>query len=289
MSKSELSFGGHLVAFIDLLGQSKDLKKMYEINWWDDYAGVKDILSSTYGNVLSFRNDMNNFMESFSKQTIPEEVILTLSNENQVKYRELIKTKIHSQNVADSIILSVPLHITNGIIPLKSVLAVLSGSAVCMISSLSNGFCFRAGIEFGPCLFNEDLNEVYGSALSESVAIEKKADFPRIIVGDHLVQYLKDLSLDESLHPLNSGLAKRCLSLICQDHDGLYFVDYLGKPLKNLLRSVDSSKVIKSAIEHINKQLSVFRSDEKIYSKYVRLKEYFLTRSDVWGTTLISF
>lgn len=292
MEEDKLIFGGHLVAFIDILGQSHQLKELYKIKWWEDRMGVKDILSSTYGSVLKLRKDMSTIIETFSKPSTEEQLGQVIPQEIRNVYNKATKTKIITQNVSDSIILTVQLQIIDSIIPLRSVFGVLGGIGISMMTALNRGFCFRAGIEFGPCVFDKNSNEVYGSALSESVSYEKKADCPRIIVGDHLFEYLNDFSnLKEGseLYNINAAIAKRCLSIVSKDQDGLYCVDYLGKRFKETLGSVDSSPMIKGAIQFITKQIDEHKSDPKIHGKYLKLKNYFESRRDVWGRELINF
>jgi hypothetical protein len=290
MENENLIFGAHLVAFIDILGQSRNLKQFYKIKWWEDRKRVIDILSSTYGNVLKLRSDINNFVESFpppSAEKLGRNIPRPISD----KYIKAAK-KILIQNVSDSIILTVQLQITDGIIPLRSVFGVLGGIGISMMTSLNNGYCFRAGIEFGPCIFNQSSGEVYGSALSESVAYEKRADYPRIIVGNHLNEYLNDFSRLEKgseLDSINAIMAKRCLSIINRDEEGLNYIDYLGKGFKDALGSVDNKPMIKGAIKFIKSQLSENKSDQKIYNKFYKLKQYFESRKDVWGNTIINF
>ncbi len=84
-------------------------------------------------------------------------------------------------------------------------------------------------------------------------------------------------------------MAKQCLRILSKDQDELYCVDYLGKGFKEALGSVNSSPRIKDAIQFITKQLDKHKSDPKIHSKYLKLKNYFESKRDVGGSDLINF
>ncbi len=47
----ELYFGGHLVAFLDILGQSERLANLKQNKWWELQEPTKIVLRETYGRV----------------------------------------------------------------------------------------------------------------------------------------------------------------------------------------------------------------------------------------------
>jgi len=51
------------------------------------------------------------------------------------------------------------------------------------------GFLIRGGVTVGG-LYHNDAGVIFGPALIEAVAIEKKACYPRIICGDSLIDFL---------------------------------------------------------------------------------------------------
>ncbi len=100
-----------------------------------------------------------------------------------------------------------------------------------MLVSLNYKFAVRGGIEIGPCIFNSESQEVYGSALNDAVRYEKEADWIRILIGPELVRYLNEcvnLPPSSITYQINCQTALRCLTLITQDESGRYFLDYLN-------------------------------------------------------------
>jgi class 3 adenylate cyclase len=78
--------------------------------------------------------------------------------------------------------------------------------------TLYAGFPLRGGVSVGQLLFTDRL--VYGPALVEAVRLEKEALFPRVVLGDSVLKYIKNSP--------SSRLAVR-------DSDGKNFLHYLGE------------------------------------------------------------
>jgi hypothetical protein len=190
MKKSEdkLYFGGHLVAFLDILGQSDKLAELKKHEWWNIDENTISSLQNTYGRVLKFRKIFNGFLAKFCKPSALDAVFQEISDPDELKlWNQFSQERILTKGISDSLIMTLPLLLTNGLAPLKSIYGVLGACGSSMLASLNYNFAFRGGIEIGPCIFDQRSSEVYGSALNDAVRYEKEADWPRIVVGSALI------------------------------------------------------------------------------------------------------
>ncbi|MBI5676097.1 MAG: hypothetical protein HZC48_09795 [Nitrospirae bacterium] len=291
MKDDHVIFGGHLVAFLDLLGQSEELEKFNTIEWWKQSEEVLHLIKESYGKVLHLRKDFAECIDDLAKPSTEEELGRKIPPHFTETWDEVNSNKIIYKYISDSIIISVPLKINKGILPLRSIMNVLCCCAFNMLSTQMRGIFYRGGIEIGPCLYDSQLSELYGSALSKASKYEKEADYPRIIVGKILINYLDSCikSADPALHSVNSILAQNCLSVISEDMDGQYIIDYLGEGLRKLVIAEDTTFFIKSGVESIEANIKLHKDDAEKRSKYERLKEYYKSKVDVWGAEIINF
>lgn len=281
MNKAEdkLYFGGHLVAFLDILGQSNKLTDLKKHEWWKVDENTITSLQNTYGRVLKFRKIFNGFLSKFCKPSVLDAVFQEISDPEQLKiWNQFSQERILTKGISDSLIMTLPLLVTIGLAPLKSIYGVLGACGSSMLASLNYKFAFRGAVEIGPCIFDPKSGEVYGSALNDAVRYEKDADWPRIVVGPALINYLDDcikLPAEPMASKINASIAQKCLSLIAQDESGIYFVDYLGNGFEELQKLQNTQKIIDTAYKYINTQTEKYGADDKIGAKYIKLKKYF--------------
>lgn len=119
-------------------------------------------------------------------------------------------------------------------------------------AGLGYDYLFRGGITIGKLYINSEENFIWGKALSEAYELEGKvAIYPRVVLGHKLEEF--DLSN---------------MSRVCQDFDGMYFVDYLTIVKKSSPEWIEKNKkMIKNMCEKYNGR-------ENIWQKYGWLKYY---------------
>ena len=120
-------------------------------------------------------------------------------------------------------------------------------------------------------LFNSETDEVYGSALSIAYELEKEADWPRLLVDSELVRVAR-IYADKTgaENALNATMAQQCLSLIAQDDDGQFILDYLGPNIRKLYGI--PAPITDKAKKFILSQVS---EHSKLLYKYEKVQEYF--------------
>lgn len=276
----DLYFGGHLVAFIDVLGQSDKLKEIKEGRWWELQEPTRVALHETYGRVRKFRKIFSGFLTSFTKPSPFDNVFRnSLGGEELKIWDQFGSNRIMAKGISDSFILNFPLVSSKGLLPLKSLYGVLGACASSMLSSLNYGFAVRGAIEIGPCIFDSVRNEVYGTALSDAVKYEKQADWPRILIGPNLVTYLKEcleLPPDTIINQINTNSAVLCLKIVSKDEVGLNFLDYLSPNILGLLSPKNKDKIIAGAVTFIKRQITEHKERPIVKAKYEMLRAYFI-------------
>ncbi len=269
----------YAVAFIDILGQGEKLRDLRGCEWWLLDEKTRNLLSETYGSVSRFRELYNLFMAGLLKPTDIEKEFLA-SNPSAEDISLWKASKINDTEVkfiADSIFTMVPLGITSGIFPFDKILCFTGASCNAILSSFCEHRAIQGAVSLGPCIVNRELSEVYGSALSIAVELEKKADWPRIIVDEEIVRVANIFAQNtdkEKPSRLNATFAKKCLQLITKDEDDQLILDYLGPGIRKLYDIPDYFET--KANEFITKQLSEKKNDDKILRKYKQVQKYFL-------------
>ncbi len=145
MAENNFKFCGHLVAFIDILGQSRKLKKLNNTRWWDGGKDVEELILSTYGHVLHLRNDLNNNIKAISQGYPKKQSKQIFPQKFRETFDDTAKSKIIITNMSDSIILTMSLEIINEVIPVRGIFSVIKGLGITMLQALSRGIYFRAG------------------------------------------------------------------------------------------------------------------------------------------------
>lgn len=278
VEKPSLYLGSYAVAFIDILGQSRKLRELRNCEWWMLDSVTRTLLSETYGRVSRFRDLYSRFMNSFQKQTDLERDFLASNptDEDIAIWKASKGDNLEIRFIADSIIAMVPVRVVNGIFPFSAILSLMGASCNAMLASLAEQRAIRGGVALGPCVFNKDTGEVYGSALSVAVELEKKADWPRLLVDQEIFRVAEVFARQEGTDAasrMNATFAQECLNLISKDQDECLILDYLGPGLKQLYDIPEF--VTTKANNFIVSQIGEKADDEKVVKKYLKAQEYF--------------
>lgn len=133
-------------------------------------------------------------------------------------------------------------------------------------------------------------SEIYGPALERAHFLEScKARYPRIAVGDDLLNYLRIVHGQSPSTVFGRSavvLAGACLSAIFQDSDGCFALDYLGSTFqehvgKNALRPEFVRKALDFADDERKKWTGA--GNNELADRYGRLLAYLRSRSQIWG------
>lgn len=150
-------------------------------------------------------------------------------------------------------------------------LATLQLIALSSAVPLRGGFDIQIGMDLYP-------NEVYGPALESAYRLEcDVAEYPRIVVGDNVLQYLSAITTYEGSDPrvdLAKALARNCSKVLVVDYDGQMILHWLSPALRDVIHDFDNrwGHVRQWTLEQIGLHLSA--NNGKLPRRYTRLRHY---------------
>ena len=106
------------------------------------------------------------------------------------------------------------------------------------------------------------------------------AQYPRIIVGHRVVEFLEEVrsvQSDDPLSRLNRSLAERCLELLLLDVDGHWIVHYLGSAFRFGATYENHQHYFKRALDFVVAEMEKHRKakNSKLAFRYSQLLAYF--------------
>jgi len=271
----------YIGAFIDLLGQSSRLSEYDTVPRKID-ENFKQYLRSTYGRVKLFRDGFFTFLRKHNRRFNLPLII------NRIR---MPRIKIKASG--DSLIIYSSLFGdgSKNLVSILSVDSILTACALNFVIFLANKRPFRGGIDIGVGIEDQELG-IYGSVVNKSYQLESKhADYPRIVIGKTLLEYLQNnfniitnKKAEKKGNLLRSFFSRKIMDTILKDEFGVYFLDVLNDQFIDIAKQSKNEGIYYEAYKAVIESLEEYRNkDEKIFKKYVKLKEYFDSKKTDWG------
>ena len=290
--KPKRDFKYYLVAYIDVLGQSSILSKLKKLpRTSEENIEFTSAVRDSYGFVRHFRDSFYESVElfkSYKGAPLPS----WIPSEGEAILKKMKEMKVKIIVISDTVILYSPIRDDDVPCPQHGIFAVLASMANIFFSALAIEKPCRAGIELGTAIVHDE-GDIYGYALYEAHRLESKvADYPRIVVGDELRNYLefsRSAPRTDFLTHYSALTSQVCLELFGKDDDGEVILDYLGSSYKKycfkesestLAMFPESYRFIEECIKTFEKGKGI--KDQEILKKYKKLKCYFEKNISVW-------
>jgi hypothetical protein len=275
----------HVVAYLDILGQSAELENWNSLTNESTEAELREILPRTLGRVDGVRKNLCTIAREMSQISLPRVLLERLSPDKQTRFLEMAEVEYTVQYFSDTVIVFSPLRHVRQIFPLKEVFGLLSSAALTVLLSLSAKVPVRGAIEIGLAA-NAFPNECYGPVMSRVARLEKNAEYPRILVGRDLMELIAEISgtAETAENEYSVKVAQRIKSLVILDENGDAMVDMLGPAMRRYARSTRLGEAVERARAFVNSELDRFTQigDAKLVSRYARLKAYMDRNPDPW-------
>ena len=291
--RDNIRYNYYFVAFIDVLGQKELFQTLEGQTLTDDDPKLIEVHKKTVMFVESLRRGFQSFFDAYTAEGEPS---VQIDPSKKEQFKAMMKSNLKHQRFSDCIqaytSLRTGTYHTN---VLNGVLGILLACGSLLLLSLSLKKAFRAGIEVG--IGTElDNGEIYGPALYRAYELENKvAQYPRIVIGQELMDYLVSVVKNDTPLPQQSkedialcrALAERCLKLIVRDLDGVLILDYLGKDFICNINVHEDQAVEKTykesfenAFQFIESEYAKKRNsgDSKLALRYYLLLNYFKAR-----------
>jgi hypothetical protein len=284
--RSKLLEAQHVfVAYLDVLGQRDELRQLTGLP--TDSAKLHEFqatLKKTLGVVLNLRTLFKEYFEQYLR---PSKILRALPRAQQAEIRALRRSKISFYGFSDSFVVAVPLRTKNEhASEMNSVFGAIVASCFIPICALASGHALRGGIDVGVSVPLPG-GEIYGAGLERAYTLESRvAGYPRIVVGDELLEYLSFVSKQIAATPAGTGAretAQRCLSFFTKDTDEQYILDFLGDAFRAFAAERLPREILVRAYDFVARQQSAFLGDEKLKARYEQLHAYLELRRTVWG------
>lgn len=222
-------------------------------NLQDKFVAFLDVMG--FSNLVN-RGNTDNLESYFEKIT---EVLDKLRED---------KADIKSLIISDSIILIAP----SG---LKGFMQLLWAIRRIQSTILWRKILLRGAISYGQVYYNKERNIIVGKGYIKAYLLEQEATFPRVIIDPSII---KQISTDKTafLKLINKSIDYTCedrliytRSKFSEIKDDGIFVDYANKSILKETINGNLKKVYEVIVENLY-------SEQKLYSKYVWLRDYFL-------------
>lgn len=292
MSEEDIKYNNYVVAFIDVLGQKEAFCGLNEFSVI--VGGNKDLEDKllhthvqTAHHVKGLRDDFKSFFSQYLREgEIPENIPADRIED----FKKIRKVDLKYKSFSDCIQFFTSLNQPECHSPaMNAVYCMLNSCGAMLFSSLADKKVFRAGIDIGIGIEIED-DEVYGPALFRAYDLESKiAQYPRIVIGDELVNYLQALSqgkpqiknqMKEDIG-LCQTMAQECLKIIVKDIDGYIILDYLGDSFSSKAKKMigkDFMDIFRAAADFVTSEHEKYCDSKnvKLAQRYYLLNQYFL-------------
>jgi hypothetical protein len=288
--KGKINFCNHIVCRIDILGQGDKLRELAEVPITGEQSGVfHEKILQTYGVVGKLFKNFKDWFDGYEKFDENDRRYIGLSTELKTLLRNFKSGKLHIIPVSDSIIMYIPIINIGQVHDVRSIAGLMAANAMMMIISFSRGIAIRGGIEIGLAGEFPDIG-LYGPVLQDVYVLENKlAQYPRIVIGNKMVDYLKWLAYNngtERIENVYRQFGKDCLSYLFEDFDGRPTLDFLGTAMLNEYTGLTKipSSLIQDGFNFVSKECDRFKREQnyKLASRYTMLMNYYLKRMDNW-------
>ena len=290
MPDDQMTMEWFVVGFFDLLGQQEELRSLTALpdeKSPEENEAFFQVVRGTVGRVMHFKKGFLEFFNTYNQLDIFEDPAVAGINPgvdkahyrgNDVKIQQFSDCVIAYASLCDEVYKS----------PTQGAYAIITAIASNFLGQLASGVPIRGGIDIG---LGTEISEsnFYGPGLARAYTLESKiAQYPRIVIGDELVQYLDLRAAYEGNDPVgvyNKHIAIISKELICVDDDGYAIIDYLCPQMVEVLENAGKRHIIDRAYNFILEQSNIWKEkkDCKKAFRYTILRNYFEDRLAVTG------
>ncbi len=287
MNKKGIVLCNYAAAFVDILGQRRQLQRFSRLPDTSDEKQMSDfkaVLKGTVGVVNGLVTHFKRFFRAFSNNSRGRRLPESLRS----AFESLRRMEIHFQRFSDGLFVFVPLAVDKIPVPINGVFGLLAACGTASLISLAAGHPIRGGIELGWGVeYHPD--ELYGSVVARAYELESEvARYPRFVVGEQLTEYIHATeahSAQDAASQVGRSLAAYCRSMLITDDDGYPIIDYLGTAFRELGNNAVTKEVVRRAYEFVLAQSSEWKEkkDTELAFRYAMLRDYFDARLPEWN------
>jgi hypothetical protein len=286
-AKQAMEVGWYVVAWLDILGQREELRRMRRLPLdadAGDRAAFVEQIRRTFGVVEGVTRTLETYFGELGQEGC---ALSELPPAQRVEARGLMNHGLSWRRYGDGLVAWAPLHGCFDMYPAGGLWALLIACAGVMLLWLAEGTPIRGGIDVG---LGAELcpGEIYGACVAGAYELESEvAQYPRVAVGASLVSFLRWLreSPEEGkLRALNRATAESCLGLLAQDVDGQTVLDYMGTGFRQVAGESIGGDVAARAYRFAEAECRRWldAGNSKLAKRYHLLRAYMGQRLGLW-------
>jgi hypothetical protein len=192
----------------------------------------------------------------------------------------MLLTKVKTQRWSDGLVSFASLADTDVKCHVNSIYELFGHAGSLCLIGLCNRRPLRGAIEIA---WGVELHpgELYGAAIARAYELESEcAQYPRIVVGEEVVKFLRAHSQNSAQDPYSVGdrdMANLCLRMVHKDSDGHNILHYLGEGFRFAITNANHGHLYSKARKFVNDSLVEFREKQnnKLALRYEQLLSYF--------------
>ena len=283
------SFGHHAVCVIDVLGQKDKLAL------WPTFVsgGIPSpefitAVKGTVGTVLGFRGHFLKYFEAAQRCSIPDKID-ALPDDARSMFHRIRYARVKVERFSDTFVFSSAIPNEYGDVSVVPVANLVGACCMAMLVSLAARQPVRGGLTVGMGAELED-RSFYGPALARAHQLESEiAGYPRIVVCEEVLDLLNETqvySSDRLVNQAMRAISLNCRSKLCQDVDGCWIVDFLGKSARDEFGGDNQLlDTVRLAYQFVSAQASNYKAERKgkLALRYYLLQHYIESRLPLWG------
>ncbi|WP_345984942.1 hypothetical protein WCX49_09990 [Sulfurimonas sp. HSL-1656] len=285
----------YVAVFIDILGQGDKLASVKHLPLTEE--GREELLAifrETAGYVRRLHHLFDEIFKGYETITPDIQVWLdSVSPEVRGQFEESRKLNLQSLYFSDTVVLYFTLDKEKNKTPIRSLYNALSSAAISFLIMMSKGIPLRGAINIGIATEIER-SGIYGPILHNLHHLEsKEAKYPRIIIGQELIQMMKDFEreqtvADDYFKVSNQEALAHLYPLITTDSDGHSILHYLDKSIAESMgpERKEVYRGLQSFVERQYREVNGCDDEEKrlkLRSRYKLLKDYVRRNKAPWN------
>lgn len=272
----------YAVAFLDLLGQTESFRELRRLPENDaERSHAEAVMGKTGRTVRQLRAHL----ELLVNRPIPTTVPPGVDPARLPAFQQFMSPPLIQRGFSDSFVVAMklPTRVESPddlAIAISGIHRMITSLAGLMLISLSSSVPLRGGfdVQVGMDLYPD---EVYGPVLESAYRLESDAaEYPRIVVGDNVLQLLhtwKSLPDSEPGFQLVKAMVQGCGPFLTEDHDGHTILHCLSPKLREAFGDEEFENRWGHARQFIVHEIRRHRAarNGKLWPRYMRLYRYF--------------
>ena len=273
----------YVVGFYDLLGQRNALRGQGLLRPFTSEAAEQEFVASVKGSIgaiVNLQRRAEELLVVALRHRRDSPLRMALPKKQRPIWDAMHRVRISTQRWSDGLVNFICLGDTTIQCPTSAVFTLLGIAGSLCYMGLAARRPIRGAIDIA---WGVELHkgELYGAAVARTYELESEvAKYPRIVIGGEAIQYIQYQRQNpgtDYISTTNKAFADLSFSLLVQDFDGAWIIDYLGAAFRDAVATATQREMYPEAQAFVDEQIQLHTKsgDEKLTERYRWLSNYF--------------